>query len=258
LKFTKKQKQTMRHAGIVHLRRLVSTKLVEAARRDVNRAIGRSSSYGKEDASSDPQLRTLWPSLAAGPSVSALFYETPVKSIVEDLLGEGSLNEDLPRTVLLRFPQEPSARESTAYHVDGFEYQGGRDARQAPADSHTVAVAVLLTDVPRPMMGNLGLIPKSHHALARYIRARPEAADDRRMPPLALGTPVPVTGRAGDVVIYHHAIAHSAFAFRNLTADIHCAAIFWASRKSHDRLWREALADPWLEWPGMGSKVRTP
>lgn len=250
------QKKRILKKGFVLIPGLVAAARVDAARREINRALGRSSSYGKEGPveAADPDV---WPGLQGSPAISSLFHGTPVKALVESLIGKGCIDADLQRTVLIRFPQQASARENTSFHIDGFEYGGGLDARNAPSHSHTIAVAVLLSDTRGEGAASLALIPGSHLRLAEYFRAHPEASRRRGMPELSLGAALSVKGRVGDVVLYHYQVAHSAFAFRNLSPDIHCAAVFWAKHVRHDERWSEAMSDLWLEWPGM-SEVLPP
>ncbi|NNN04467.1 MAG: hypothetical protein HKL90_01065 [Elusimicrobia bacterium] len=251
MKFTKAQKTAIRDKGFVRIPGLVSGPQIRRALREINKALGRSSSYGKDGMPREADCQGPWSELKYSPAISGLFLRSAVKAAVESLIGKGRLDADLQRDVLIRFPQEASGHERTSFHIDGFEYGGGLGARNARSHGHTIAAAVLLSDAPRGGMGNLTLIPGSHRVLEKYFQEHPEGVERLEMPSVGLGAPVSVTGMAGDVIFYHYQVAHSAFARKNLSHDIHYAAIFWAKRIGHEERWREALTNIWLEWPGM-------
>ncbi len=244
------QKRALMSKGYVRLPAVAGRARVDAALRQINRAIGRSSTYGRNEMQSSG-ADGVWEELSRHPDIESLFFATPVKSIVESLLGKHCIDPDLQRTALLRFPQAHGAVERTAFHIDGFEYGGGAGARAAPPQTHTLAVAVFLSDTRDEEAGGLGLIPQSHRALERHFRAHPEAVEAREMPSIRLAKPVRLRARPGDAYLYHHQVAHSAFAFRNLSPRIICAAVFWVKRVGHDAVWKETLTDLWGEWPGL-------
>lgn len=69
------------------------------------------------------------------------------------------------------------------------------------------------------------------------------------MPEVALPEPVPVSGRAGDVVLCHYQLAHAAGP--NTSPHIRYAVYFRLEHVDHGRQKWECLIDVWREWPGM-------
>jgi hypothetical protein len=70
------------------------------------------------------------------------------------------------------------------------------------------------------------------------------------MPKLPLPTgPHQITGRAGDAVITHHQIVHSAAP--NASPHIRYAAIFRLRHALCEQVGKDAYTDIWREWPGV-------
>jgi hypothetical protein len=63
-----------------------------------------------------------------------------------------------------------------------------------------------LTDTP-PEQGAFTLVPGFHHRVEDWLASLPEGADPRHQDLHALGSK-PIGGRAGDLVIWHHALPH--------------------------------------------------
>ena len=51
-------------------------------------------------------------------------------------------------------------------------------------------------------------VPGFHHRLADWLAGLPPDADPRQLDRLTALGPVPIAGRAGDLVIWHHALPH--------------------------------------------------
>ncbi len=71
-----------------------------------------------------------------------------------------------------------------------------------------------LTDTP-PEQGALTLVPGFHHRLGDWLDSLPSDAEPRRQDLHALGS-VPIGGRAGDLIIWHHALPHGSRPNRGL------------------------------------------
>ena len=68
--------------------------------------------------------------------------------------------------------------------------------------------------------------------------------------------PVQITGQAGDIVITHHQIVHSAAP--NCSPNIRYAAIFRGRHKDAEANGTEAMTDIWREWPGIREREACP
>ena len=71
-----------------------------------------------------------------------------------------------------------------------------------------------LTDTP-PEQGALTLVPGFHHRLSEWLDSLSPNANPRRQDLHALGS-VPIGGRAGDLIIWHHALPHGSRPNRGL------------------------------------------
>jgi ectoine hydroxylase-related dioxygenase (phytanoyl-CoA dioxygenase family) len=61
--------------------------------------------------------------------------------------------------------------------------------------------------------------------------------------------PVQITGQAGDVVLAHHQLVHTAAP--NASPHIRYAAIFRMRHVECEQIGRDAYTDIWREWPGV-------
>lgn len=80
------------------------------------------------------------------------------------------------------------------------------DVSLVPPIPFNVQGLLYLVDVA-PEQGAFTCVPGFHRRVDAWLRALPEGADPRAQDLSALGA-VPVAGRAGDLVIWHHALPH--------------------------------------------------
>jgi ectoine hydroxylase-related dioxygenase (phytanoyl-CoA dioxygenase family) len=80
------------------------------------------------------------------------------------------------------------------------------DASLAPPIPFDLQALLYLTDVA-PDQGAFTCVPGFHRRIHDWLRELPAGADPRRADLYALGA-VPIAGRAGDLVIWHHALPH--------------------------------------------------
>lgn len=135
------------------------------------------------------------PHIASGPKISPY-----LEGIGADPWIEGYIP-------VLRYPDggEPVfGPVPTSYHVDG-----ARFVTLWPEELYLV-VFVYLVDV-KDYGGATVVLPGSHRQIFEHWVGHPEAAETKA-PELAYRDPLPVEGRAGDVIFMHYLCAHSSSA----------------------------------------------
>jgi len=104
---------------------------------------------------------------------------------------------------VLRFPDggdQAFGPPPAAYHIDG-------GASMWPSQLYLV-VFVYLVDV-KPYGGATVVLPGSHRQIFKHWLEQPDAAATQEFPDFSSKEPLPVAGRAGDVLLMHHLCAHS-------------------------------------------------
>ncbi len=177
----------------------------------------------------------------------------PVRELVDELIGAGRVHPTSDAQIALRFPSGHDAPvASPGSHVD---WPGA--AVDAPALSrvrYALNVGILLSDLPRPDMGNLVVYPGSYRLLAEKIKTEGLKAMTDITKAVALPPPIQLTGKAGDAVLFHYSTAHGVA--DNASPHIRVMAYFryWHVDGWHDpsrEYLERALTQPWLEWAGM-------
>jgi hypothetical protein len=107
----------------------------------------------------------------------------------------------------------------------------------------TMLAGVILSDQTRPMMGNLVVWPGTHRATAAHLREQgPDAIlESRGYPPVEHGNPVPVLGKACDVVYAHYLLSHNS---GGNTSGVERRTVYFRLKVTgHDQRWREFVRD---------------
>ena len=109
---------------------------------------------------------------------------------------------------------------------------------------------VLLNHLPETHSGNFTVWPKSHAFFENYFRENGIEVLADGMPQVDLPEdPIQIMGQAGDMVIAHHQIVHTAAP--NHAPNIRYAAIFRLRHQQTAFIGNEAYTDIWREWPGI-------
>lgn len=247
------RKARLKRDGFVVLPGLVAPERVAAAVREINNRLG-TGAHPDKDAYADP--KDYLSEYVRTPAVLDL-ARGPVREAAESLLGAGKVEPLSQGQIVLRFPAEHDGVEyERLVHIDGlYSSKDGLGTKAGKPLRYSLCAGVFLSDVPRPDMGNLTVYPGTHLRIAREVEERGlEALKGALEEKLPLPPPVQVTGRAGDVVLFHFQLAHDKA--RNLSPHIRRVAYF---RFWHIDSWLDgsleylerAMIDPWLEWPGM-------
>ncbi len=242
------QRRAMVEDGYLVVRGAVAPALIDAARRAINHSLG-SAGLPPDDL---PTMRaqSYCPELREAPLITDLFNRSPLLAMCESMLGSGNVLAATRGQIALRFPTMDGEPAPPRGHIDGT----GTGTNGIPAGqfvrSFTALVTILLADVPEPYSGNFTVWPGTHRFFERVFRERgaatlAEGIDGVELP----SDPVQVTGRAGDAVISHHQLVHTAAP--NVSPNIRYAVIFRVRHKDAERHGVEAMTDIWREWPGV-------
>jgi hypothetical protein len=239
------QKQAFYRDGYVKMPGVVPRVMVEAALKAINHSVGqgipaelidkiRSQSYCAE--------------LQQCPVITDLLNRTPAWSLAESLVGEGKIKPVGGGQIALRFPGLQDPPGPPRPHLDGM-HSPNNGVPAGEIRNFTMLVGVLLSDLTGPYSGNFTVWPGTHHQYEQYFREHTPQSLLNGMPPIAMPEPVQITGQAGDIVLVHYELAHSAAP--NVSPYVRYAIFFRLTHVDHaDRKW-ESMTDIWLEYEGM-------
>ena len=223
--------------------------MIDAARKAINHSIG--SVRVHDDDLDNFRTGAFCDELKNAPVLTNLFNRTPLFQIAESLLGEGNVPQAGGAQIALRFPGAPDNDPAEPRgHLDGLGSGTNGMAKGVYRRGFTSFAVVYLTDVPEPYSGNFTVWPRSHRFFEDYFKKEGHQVLADGMPKVDLPEgPAQITGEAGDVVIAHHQIVHTAAP--NASANIRYATIY---RLRHVECEQNGLAtytDIWREWPGI-------
>lgn len=239
--------------GYTVVRGAVAKVQIDAARKAVNHSLG----YEGLPPEDLPRMRSqsYCSSIRDASVITNVFNGSPLSPLVESMLGAGNLLPVNQGQIALRFPAgSPQTSRVFTGHMDGI----GSGINGTPVGqfnrNFTVLVTVLLQDVLEPFSGNFTVWPESHTAIESYFKTVSPEVLSRGQPEFDLPCdPVQITGRAGDAVISHHQLYHTAAP--NHSPDVRYAAIFRARHKLTDQNGTEAMTDIWREWEGLRETI---
>jgi hypothetical protein len=241
------QRRQMADEGYIVVRGAVPPLMVEEARRAINHSIGNVGVGGDLD---KQRATTYCQELTKAPVMTDVFNKTPLYSLCESAVGEGNLLPVSGAQIALRFPNATGERAEPKGHLDG----RGTGTNGIPLGEFrrgfTILVVVLLSDLPEPYSGNFTVWPGTHHQFEQVFREKGPAALADSIDTMDTGVePVQITGRAGDAVLCHHQLKHTACG--NASPNIRYAVIFRACHKDVSTNGVESMMDIWREWPGL-------
>lgn len=249
MKLSPSRRTAFARDGFVVLPGVVPRERVDAALREINHRLGSGKHPGKDAYADSVDYLSEY---VRSPAVMDLMNASPLRALAASLLGANRVEPCTQAQVVLRFPAKTDASPATtSVHIDGM-YD---DDHKTPIVRYSFCAGVLLSDVPRANMGNLLAYPGTHVRIAELFRRKGLGALRKGIAKsLPLPEPVQVTGKAGDVVLFHFQTAHDKA--RNDSPEIRYTAYFrfWHVDAWHDKssaYLKRALTDPWLEWPGM-------
>jgi hypothetical protein len=252
MELTTAQRRQMYEDGYLVIPGAVPPLMVEEARRLINHSLG---NVGMPpDDLRKMAATTYCPELTKTPTFTDIFNKTPLFSLCESVVGAGNLLTAGSVQIALRFPNATGERSEPKGHLDG----RGTGTNGIPVGEFhrhfTMLVVVLLSDLPEPYSGNFTVWPGTHRQFEQIFREKGPAALADAVDTLDTGVaPVQITGKAGDAVLCHHQLKHTACG--NASPNVRYAAIFRASHKDVHKNGTEAMTDIWREWPGIPNAV---
>lgn len=184
------------------------------------------------------------PDLRGTPPVMGLIESRPVSAILDEALGLDGVEWDAGQIAIRRAHNHPEPAPPWP-HIDGFA-SGTNGLDEGRIYTLTALVGVFLTPVRSDFAGNFTVWPGSHHVYERYFRERGPRAMSEPMPTPDIGEPLQLRCEAGDVVLAHYQLAHTAAVN---TADSDRIAVYfriWLRGIEQDR-WRY-LINMWDGW----------
>lgn len=191
------------------------------------------------------------PELRADPALTGLLTATAALPLAESMMGPGQVLPGATAQIALRFPQrEPAPPPSLVPHIDGFSSPHNGVAA-GTIYSFDALAAVFLADVTGPWAGNFTVWPGTHLAAGEWFRHHPpDPSLPQGVPPIALGDPLQIDARAGDLVFCHYLLVHAAAP--NRSPHIRYAVFFRLHHAAHrGRSAAELLGAPFRDWQGI-------
>ena len=250
---TGEQKRRFVRDGFLHVPGVVPPRLVTRARRAINHSLG-AGIHPDERVRLDNQ--TFSPELTGDPRVLRLATTPAVWSHVRALLGDRRAVRPRFCQIALRFPlPEGAPRAIAGGHIDGYHTPTNGVPDDGVVRNFTLLLGVMLSDVTAPFGGNFTVWPGTHRRLARHFRAHGvnSLAGGGIPPGTRLPEPVPLTGRAGDIVLAHYQVVHAASP--NLSGDIRYMCFFRLSVRGLENHRVESMLDIWRDWPVLRGLV---
>jgi phytanoyl-CoA dioxygenase PhyH len=241
------QKQQIFEKGYVKVPGVIPQVMVNEALKAINHSLG--------DKGIDPEKlptfrsQSYAPEVQKSPAILDLVTKTPAWSLAESAIGEGKVQ--LSRgggQIALRFPQMTDPPPAPMPHLDGM-HTPTNGVPKGQILNFTMLLGVMLNDVSQPYSGNLTLWPGSHYLYERYFREYGWESLLGGMPPVDLPEPIQIIGNAGDIVLCHYQLGHTAAI--NVSPNIRYAIYFRLNHIDHEQVKRDALTNIWLEWEGM-------
>ncbi len=159
--------------------------------------------------------------------------------------------------IALGFPTEGDPPVEIRGHLDGMG--GGKYTRVKEGEflhANSVIALVYLCDLPEPYMGNFTVWPGSHHYFEERFRQHGgpfpvNGMDHEGMP----HGPVPITGKAGDIVVGHHQLYHARSP--NFSPFIRYGVVLRLNHVEVKQNGLDVLTDIWREFDGLQAMAAT-
>lgn len=252
---TQKQKLEFHENGYITVPGAVPKLMVDSARKLINHSIG---SVGMHEGDLEKfRAQSYCNEIQNAPQIVDIYRKTPVQNIAESLLGEGNVQTPGSGQIALRFPMPLDRDPNTPNgHLDGLGSGSNGMPKGVYKRGFSALAVVYLADVPETNSGNFTVWPKSHTFFADYFEKEGHEvlANGMPRPDLPEG-PTQITGNAGDVVLTHHQVVHSAA--QNASADIRYAIIFRLRHVNCSENGYDCYTDIWREYPGIQEVIES-
>jgi Protein involved in biosynthesis of mitomycin antibiotics/polyketide fumonisin len=236
------QKQQLFEQGWVVIPQVVPLDMVRAAREAINSTIENHLD----------SIQTITHELKTDPRLTGLLQKTEAFDLIESALGKGKVVPSLNIQAALRFPVSIIDGNNLIPHVDGFHpTQGEKTASIKPFIAN---VGFFLNDLDQENAGNFTVWPGTHRSFAEYFKKNiPDPNLKFGIPPIALPQPVQIKAKAGDMVIAHYQLAHTAAT--NFSQAVRYAVYIRMHHADRPKDSLDVLTDIWKYWYGISQSV---
>ena len=249
MQLTNVQKQHFIEYGFVQISGVVPRVMVDAAVRAINHSVGE----GIDPAQLTKfRSQSYCPEVSGTPAITGLLNDTPLFSMCESLIGEGTLKRAGGGQIALRFPGLQDPPRPPGGHLDGM-YSPHNGVKEGTIGNFTALVGVLLSDLPEENAANFTVWPGTHRLFEKYFQQHGPESLLNGMPKVEMPEPRQITGRAGDAVICHYQLAHGIAP--NVSPHVRYATFFRLKHRDHDTHPMEVMTDIWKDWAGLREAV---
>jgi hypothetical protein len=250
MNLTKKQKEEIFENGYVVLPGVARQKLINVALRAINHSI----SKGIDPKQVEKFRATSYcPELIGHHVITDLLYDTGLFDAAESATEKGKLGLIGGGQIALRFPAMEYPGQPHP-HIDGM-YRPKNQVRKGSIFSFTALAGVFLSDTPNEYWGNFTVWPKTHRLFADYFAKHGPKSLLKGLPKVKMPAPVQIVGKAGDAILCHYQLAHTAVL--NVSPYIRYAVFFRLRHSDHDAHGESVFTDIWQDWKGIGLTTET-
>jgi hypothetical protein len=237
MQLTYDQKKHIFDHGYVIIPGVVPRVMIDSALKVINHTLG------KENAN-----HAITHELPFYKEILGLLNDSPALGLAESVMGEGGIQTVDSSQVALRHPGLQDPPKPPSPHLDGM-HTPTNGVPEGQIVNFTALVSVLLSDVQSEYAGNFTVWPGTHRIYESYFKEHGPERLIEGMPKVDLPSPHFVTGKAGDMVIAHYLLAHSASA--NISPHIRYACFYRLYHVDQDPKSLAPLTDMWKYWPGI-------
>lgn len=240
---TQEQKDHLYTNGWVVIPQVVPQTMIKEAYNAINRTV-----EGYLDS-----IQTRSTELRSDDRLKNLFFKTNAFSLAESVLGKGKATPSLNIQAALRFPALEDKPGALVPHIDGFH--PSKDGQAGAIRPFAALVGFFLNDVDEDWAGNFTVWPGTHHLFEEYFRThKPDPELKFGIPPVTLPQPIQLKVKAGDMLLVHYQLAHTASA--NISSSVRYAVYFRFHHKDKPKDSLDVLSDIWRYWEGMTDFIR--
>jgi hypothetical protein len=237
--FNLEQKRHLFEKGWVVIPQVVPAEMVYAARNFINSTI--------ENYLDSIQTRAH--ELKSDKRLTNLLMKTDAFSLIESALGNGKVIPSRNIQCALRIPDhDHKSLNNLRPHIDSFHPSAKGNPRSIKP---FIAIAgFFLNDIDQDNAGNFTVWPGTHRQFAKYFETHGHDPDLKLgVPPVDLPQPLQIKAKAGDMILAHYQLAHTAAT--NLSHAIRYAVYIRMHHADRPKDSLDVLTDIWKYWYGM-------
>lgn len=241
---TESQKLHIYEHGWVILPQVIPAEMVQAARDLIDTTI---ENYLDSIQTRAHELKT-------DERLTGLLLKTEAFSLIESALGGGKVVPSTNVQCALRFPgHDPKSINNPRPHLDSFH--PSVDGKPGSITPFIALAGFFLNDIDHDNAGNFVVWPGTHRLFEKYFQEHGADPDLKLgIPPIELPKPVQIKAKAGDMILAHYQLAHTAAA--NMSNAIRYAVYIRIHHADRPKDSLDVLTDIWKYWYGI-SRIAT-